>query len=782
MPRRRSAALLPVALLILLAVATSPAQAQSYNLSWSALDPGNDWSAQIIQSVFPVSGPPSGSFATGNAATVIGKLIGTLTGFVSAIAMSFLCYNVIMQIHRGAETGRVLSNAMTSMFVVRLGVAAVLIYPLNSGFSAGQLIVVQTALWGAGMAKTVYNTAVQAIGPDSLTLAQPMIPGTKKIVSGLIQAELCRSLVNQASAQSGMVPAPTPATFADPVKGGYTTWAYTLSAGNGTGGPVCGTVTVRTPKSGSTSFSGVNMDMTNTQQQVLTNVLQNDIRPVADSVAQQFWMTKQQASLVPLQALLTSATADYTNQLTQAATAKMAELRAALDATQLRGGDQGQISNEVQLSSLGWTGAGSYYLEFARLNGQTLSLMSATPTVNTPSYSGLGPSLSSDLAPLITSAQAFMVKLNTYVQTTDGWDMPGGNADLFTGAVPAEGGSGTIESVFRNLRLNDRVLNAFTDAMSPTGSNWADPFGALSQLGHKMIVISMTAFGLAGLLASGTASTLGALGSLLTGNFAAAGTITVGHLLMGFLATPIFMGLTGILVPGLVLVFVLPMVPWVMWIAGVTGWLILVCEAVIVMPLWMLAHMTMEGEGLHGRAREGYSLMFSVLFRPTLMIFGLFLSYFIFAATSWLIRMSFGIAAGFVLQNGWLVTNVLGVMVLLCVFVLAHLVAALQSFRLISMIPHHAPRWLGLGSGGRVDMDQFANDAAIVGAAAGVKLIGAGARQGIGGATRGILGAARAAEAEPVVKQIAASGGQEHGMDSTLRAATDNPGFADEEA
>ncbi len=38
------------------------------------------------------------------------------------------------------------------------------------------------------------------------------------------------------------------------------------------------------------------------------------------------------------------------------------------------------------------------------------------------------------------------------------------------------------------------------------------------------------------------------------------------------------------------------------------------------------------------------------LFRPVLMLLGLFLGYFIFTAMSYLIRMSFGIAAGFVLE------------------------------------------------------------------------------------------------------------------------------------
>ena len=95
----------------------------------------------------------------------------------------------------------------------------------------------------------------------------------------------------------------------------------------------------------------------------------------------------------------------------------------------------------------------------------------------------------------------------------------------------------------------------------------------------------------------------------------------------------------------------------------------------------MLAHLTFEGDGLHGRGFAGYELLFNILFRPVLMIIGLFLGYFIFTCASWLIRMSFGIAAAFVLGDGWIVTNWLGLFVLLSIFVLAHVVAAIASFQ-----------------------------------------------------------------------------------------------------
>ena len=181
------------------------------------------------------------------------------------------------------------------------------------------------------------------------------------------------------------------------------------------------------------------------------------------------------------------------------------------------------------------------------------------------------------------------------------------------------------------------------------------------------------------------------------------------------------------------------MIPWVMWMAGVMGWLILVCEAVIAVPLWMLAHMTMGGEGLHGNAREGYALIFNVLFRPVLMLFGLFLGYFVFTSMSWLIRETFGVAAGFVLEQGWLVTNILGVIVLISIFVMAHVVAALTSFRMISLVPHHVPRLIGFNSANRVDMDQFSRDAALVGVAGTLGRLDQGLNRGMAAASKPAL-------------------------------------------
>ena len=791
---RRSWPVLLVALLVAIAV---PAAAQAstgsgFNLSWSALDPGTDWAAQVIQNVFPISGTNGVSTTQ---TTVISQMIGQLTGFVAAIAMAYLCYATIMQIHRGAETSRLLGNNMTGMFIVRLGFAAIMMFPVPTlGFSVGQAAVVKVSLWGVGMAKAVYTNAVQAIGPDALVVAQPMVPGTETIVEGLIQNELCRSLVNAASntttATTQLVPEPTPVQIGGPT-GPMTILGYTLSVGNIGSAPACGTVTIAAPLSGAVNLAGVAVDQSAIQQQALTTVLNNDITTQVQAIALQFFADRKASNLNGLMGILTNATRDYTTQLTTASENITKALRASLQ-TGGAAALSNSSTNQTQLSACGWTCAGAYYLEFARLNGQTLSLLSGVPQLTPPSYDGFGPSLSSDLAPLIQSSQTFMTTLSNYVTTQDGLSAPGGQGDLFSGATPGQDGSGVIEQVFRRLHLNDYMLQLIQTAIAPNGNNWTDPFSALMSLGNTMVTIAVAAMGLAALAASGTASTATTAFQILTLNFTGAGMTVAAHFLMNFLGTPIFLLLLGLLIPGLTIAFVLPMIPWVMWMAGVMGWLILVCEAVIAVPLWMLAHMTMQGEGLHGRANEGYGLLFNVLFRPTLMLFGLFLGYFLFSSMSFLIRQTFGIAAGFVLEHGWIVTNVLGVVVLLSIFVMTHVVAAMMSFRMISLIPHHVPRLLGFSGGGRVDMDEFSRDAAVVGVAGALGTINNGlltVMEGVGkpaqiGNSMGstpLLAAPGAGSGASGGTGGASSSRASSGMDTTLRAATDLGSAPEEE-
>jgi conjugal transfer/type IV secretion protein DotA/TraY len=781
---RNSWLLFGVASLAVAALA-EPAFAQAanpYDVSWSALTPGNDWAAQVIQSLFPVTGTTaSPGTSPGQETTVIQSIIGQFTGFVGAIACAFIAYTTIMHIHRAAESGRVLGQGQSWMFVVRVGFAGIMMFPLGGGFSAGQALVMQAAMTGVGMAKAVYTNAIQAVGPDAAVIATPMIPGTQSIVSGLIASELCMALVNQAGNSGGSQPLiPNPVAMTGQTNPGvpglnssYISYRYSLSQGNESGNPACGTVSLTGSMGGAQQIAGVSVDMAAIQQAALTNVI-NTIRQQVAPVAQKLWQTKTAASLAPLQGIYTNAVQVYTQNLTAAATAIASQLNSAVaaNAAAARNGQTDLLTNEVQQSTLGWTAAGAYYLEIAKLNASTLSLLNATPITTSPTYDGIPYGLGMDLAPLETAATQFMTTLDATVQSSDATRTPNGTPYTLADAKSDAQGPNVLDQLFNKLNLTNAAFQTIAGYLLPQAQIWTDPFGGLMSMGQKLMNMIMAAMGVAGLLASATTSTGAAVWEFFTGNWGGAAATIGGHAIMSFFGTPIFAALLSLLIPGIIIAYVLPMIPYVIWMAGVAGWIILVCEAMIAVPLWMLAHMTVGGDGLHGRAVEGWSLLFNVVFRPTLMVIGLFMGYFVFDCMSWLIRESFGIAVGFVLQNGWIVTNFIGLVVLLSIFVMTHVVAALMSFRMVTLLPHHLPRLIGFTSANRVDMDAFQQRAAwgvgeqVAGSSAAAIQAGSGRFAGGMKALRsGPSGLISGPSAESSAKST-------EGMDSTLRATS----------
>jgi len=93
----------------------------------------------------------------------------------------------------------------------------------------------------------------------------------------------------------------------------------------------------------------------------------------------------------------------------------------------------------------------------------------------------------------------------------------------------------------------------------------------------------------------------------------------------------------------------------------------------------------------------------------------------VFDAMSWLVHQTFGVAAGFVLSHGWIVTNLVGIVVMLGLYVTVHITLALMCFRLIGILPERVPAMIGFHEGSRVDLDQFSRDAAVIGMAGTLK-------------------------------------------------------------
>jgi conjugal transfer/type IV secretion protein DotA/TraY len=159
---------------------------------------------------------------------------------------------------------------------------------------------------------------------------------------------------------------------------------------------------------------------------------------------------------------------------------------------------------------------------------------------------------------------------------------------------------------------------------------------------------------------------------------------------------------------GLILYYILPLLPFIYFIFAVSGWVKGVFEAIIAMPLWALAHiLRIDGRGLPGpAATSGYFLLLEIFLRPTLIVIGMIASISIFSSMVVMLNDVFQIAVvnlgGFNRENpaATMLDNFRGPIdqfFYTIMYVIAVYMLALSSFKLIDQIPNSIMRWMGAG-------------------------------------------------------------------------------------
>lgn len=104
---------------------------------------------------------------------------------------------------------------------------------------------------------------------------------------------------------------------------------------------------------------------------------------------------------------------------------------------------------------------------------------------------------------------------------------------------------------------------------------------------------------------------------------------------MGQAASGFFLSFATIgLSIGFLLFYILPFMPFMYFFFAVGAWVKGIFEAMVGAPLWALAHLKIEGEGLPGKsAMNGYFLIFEIFLRPILIVAGLIGGMIIFSAS-----------------------------------------------------------------------------------------------------------------------------------------------------
>jgi conjugal transfer/type IV secretion protein DotA/TraY len=230
---------------------------------------------------------------------------------------------------------------------------------------------------------------------------------------------------------------------------------------------------------------------------------------------------------------------------------------------------------------------------------------------------------------------------------------PGTQSNLSTNVVTGP----IIGTLYQFARINSKDLN---------------PLGSVVSWGSLMMTISMVAYAI-GLVSMG-----GGIGELA---------LTIGH---------------TFIIPGFVLSFLVPMMPFLHFMFAVIEWMISILEAVIGMPLWALSLITLEGDGLGSTGMEGVKRLFEIVLRPTIIILSLLASIIIFTAAIGFFNSAMDMfSSAYSDANGkaGVFQSALSGFGMIFMYVFAVYSLANSCFKLISAIPDNFGRWAGLESG-----------------------------------------------------------------------------------
>ncbi|PZQ43867.1 MAG: hypothetical protein DI551_11285 [Micavibrio aeruginosavorus] len=241
-------------------------------------------------------------------------------------------------------------------------------------------------------------------------------------------------------------------------------------------------------------------------------------------------------------------------------------------------------------------------------------------------------------------------------------------------------------------------LKACSELDPATGLSKVHPLAMLSTIGKSLVENSIRSMAMA-------------LGAAFGGGMAGILSAALGAALKS--ASAMFLSIAQLgLTVGFILYYILPFLPFIYFFFAVGSWVKSIFEAMVGVPLWALAHLRIDGDGLPGRsAMAGYFLIFEIFVRPILIVFGLIAGMATFSAMVIMLSELFDLVvlnmtgvepsgSAQTMNAGALETFRRGVIdqffFTVMYAVLVYIIAT-TSFKMIDTIPAMIMRWMGSG-------------------------------------------------------------------------------------
>lgn len=709
-----------------------------------------DVSVGILRRIF---GPVIDALASGadpntvsQAASTLGSMFSVFNSGVLVVASLIVSFIAVMGAVNTAQDGEAMGKSWSSVWTpVRVVAGAGFLLPSASGFSFIQHVVLMLALWGVGLANSVFDKGVQAgiVGGALTNISAQAGYGTgakpsesfplydvRKFAQQYLSLSYCAYSSNKIyddSGAGGSAPAVKADTAPDVTaledKGGAVTSKTFLirdrnPASNLAGGsPFCGTVKVYSFNSAPTvpsNTSNVSETLSGSAASANQAALQA-VRVAATSA--------KQAALVQLMQDIDAWVATMPYSLSQPGwdTVNSQQFNVIVDNAQqaVLTNLSNQIASDTTLSQImqswttsvtkdGWAMAGGFQQRLGGIREEMAKIYSAAPAdATSPTFGGLPDDARAQMLAngVDAAARTIIAKADAGAGALNGTPNP---AEL-NSVVPDSLSGLNVDSMrsgfdSRMSKFVNWSMQGTTQILIGTDTD-VDAISRIKRVGDWMTVLSSMT------LAADTA-----LKTAITGLRAAAGVVGSVKLAgTGVDLTPVGTAVwdwaMAVVVPQLakmiswldILAFYfgtfLPSLPYGIFMVVVVGWVLAVLQSVVAAPLWMVMHMR-PSQTFIGSDQQGYLLLLSLFVRPALAVLGLFAG--ILAAdpiVDYLAKAFFSMRTAIVTSQeslGWVV-EFMTYKDWMVVFGFVLLPVVYMVFGLPQVLPDHVLKWIGAG-------------------------------------------------------------------------------------
>lgn len=665
-----------------------------------------------------------------NVDDALGKMMSIYGTAVLFLSMVFVAYTTVKGTIDSAHDGEILGRKMSEIWIpIRTIGGTALILPLASGYSTLQIGVMWLALQGVGIADAIWSAAINQVANDNM-ISVPIIPDARPLAANILRYEVCAAAMNKQYADSnrstriqarkvpqvvslsmgnnmtvGEALIPLGAAYATAknfANSYYVAMDYKWRAVDANGNPdstyinpdVCGGITWKESwesSEGNANTKTIKLPIMLAHATAVRSMVA-ELQPVAQQIV---------AGQKPAPGAIDMATTHYVSALREAA-------KQAVQNTN----DKARADFLKTAESSGWIFAGTWYNHIVKMNDVMQSTLNSLPASEPIS---------------IIDGRETQEALQNYQDAM---------------AVTNEYAKNRIEAV-KNVYYQETNVRAPQDgegAWEYIKKLISAPFmGAINQMTQKIAgsnlnhMSQMKSFGDA-IIGAGW----GLLGTMTTAagvsnSWAAQATAKIGF--DPSAAISVVMGVVTMMVilllsTGATLSTYAPMIPFIIWIAAVVNWFVLVIEAVLAAPIWAAAHIHPDGDDAVGRGGQGYMMILSLIMRPSLMLFGLVTAMLLTQPITGLVNAGFMSAVSGVQADS--TTGIVSFFAYVAIYVVMMTTVLHTVFSLIHWIPDNVPRWIGAQvSGGPASPDQKEKEAGHV-FAAGVVQASHGAKGGGG--------------------------------------------------